>query len=85
MYFLNKHTLTLFSQFRACKGSSTTDTALMFTHNIQTTCNKGLATSALTIDIKRYFDFVNHKEILTKMRQAHLLLPITRWMRSFLS
>jgi hypothetical protein len=79
-YFLNKHTLTPFSQFGACKGSSTTDVALTFTHR-----NKGLVTSALTIDIKGYFDFVNHKKLLTKMRQAHLLLPMIKWMKSFLS
>jgi hypothetical protein len=34
MYFLNKHTLTPFSLFGAHKGSSTTDTALTFTHDI---------------------------------------------------
>jgi retron-type reverse transcriptase len=73
-YFLNKYTLTPFSQFGACRGSSTTDAVLTFTHNIQTARNKGLVTSALTIDIKGYFDFVNHKKLLTKMRQAHLLL-----------
>jgi hypothetical protein len=56
-YFLNKHTLTLFSQFGAHKGSSTTDAALTFTHNIQTTRNKGLVISALTINIKGYFNF----------------------------
>jgi hypothetical protein len=81
-YFLNKHTLTPFSQFGACKGSSTTDVALTFTHDIQIARNKGLVTSALTIDIKGYFDFVNHKKLLTKMRQANLrgkidgILPI---------
>jgi hypothetical protein len=35
-YFLNKHTLTPFTQFGAHKGSSTTDAALTFTHDIQT-------------------------------------------------
>jgi hypothetical protein len=84
-YFLNKHTLTPFTQFGARKGSSTTDAALTFTHDIQTACNKGLVTSALTLDIKGYFDFVNHKKLLTKMRQAHLPLPMVKWMASFLT
>jgi hypothetical protein len=56
IYFLNKHTLTPFSQFRACKGSSITDAALTFTHDIQTVCNKGLVTLALT--------YYRHKGIL---------------------
>jgi hypothetical protein len=84
-YFLNKHTLTPFTQFGARKGSSTTDTALTFTHDIQTARNKGLVTTALTLDIKGYFDFVNHKKLLTKMRQAHLPLPMVKWMASFLT
>jgi hypothetical protein len=61
------------------------DTALTFTHDIQTARNKGLVTSALTLDIKGYFDFVNHKKLLTKMRQAHLPLPMVKWMASFLT
>jgi retron-type reverse transcriptase len=35
--------------------------------------------------IKGYFDFINHKKLLTKMRQAHLPLPMIKWMKSFLS
>jgi retron-type reverse transcriptase len=84
-YFLNKYMLTPFSQFGAHKGSSTTDAALTFTHDIQTTQNKGVVISALTIDIKGYFDFINHKKLLTKMRQAHLPLPMIKWMKLFLS
>jgi hypothetical protein len=84
-YFLNTHTLTPCSQFGARKGSSTTDAALTFTHDIQTTRNKGLVTSALTLDIKGYFNFVNHKKLLTKMRQTHLPLPMVKWMASFLT
>jgi hypothetical protein len=84
-YFLNKHTLTPFAQFGARKGSSTTDAALTFTYNIQTARNKGLVTTALTLDIKGYFDFVNHKKLLTKMRQAHLPLPMVKWIESFLT
>jgi hypothetical protein len=60
-----------------------TDAAPTFTHDIQTAWNKGLVTLALTIDIKEYFDFVNHKKLLTKMRQANLPLPMGKWMVSF--
>jgi hypothetical protein len=84
-YFLNKHTLTPFSQFRACKGSSKTDVALIFTYDIQTAHNKELVMSVLTIDMKGYLDFVNHKNLLTKMRQANLLLPMVKWIAFFLS
>jgi hypothetical protein len=57
----------------------------MFTHDIQTARNKGLVILALTMDIKGYLDFINHKKLLTKMRQAHLPLLMIKWMKSFLS
>jgi hypothetical protein len=79
-FFLNKHLLTPYTQFGARKGSSTTDAALTFTHNIQAARNKGLVTTALTFDIEGYFDFVNHNNLLTKMRETRLPLPMVNWM-----
>jgi hypothetical protein len=61
------------------------DAALTLTHDIQNAHNKGLVTTALTLDIKGYFDFVNHKNLLSKMRNAKLPLPMVKWMNTFLS
>jgi retron-type reverse transcriptase len=77
-YYLNKYKIAPYTQFGARKGSSTNDAALTLTHNIQNAHNKGLVTTALTLDIKGYFDFVNHKNLLSKMRNAKLRLPIVK-------
>jgi retron-type reverse transcriptase len=84
-YFLNKYEIAPYTQFGACKDSSTNDTALTLTHDIQNARNKGLVTTALTLDIKGYFNFVNHKNLLSKMRNAKLPLPMVKWMHTFLS
>jgi hypothetical protein len=84
-YYLNKYEIAPYTQFGACKGSSTNDTALTLTHNIRNTQNKGLVTTALTLDIKGYFDFINHKNLLSKMRNTKLPLPMVGWVHKFLS
>jgi hypothetical protein len=84
-FFLNKYEIAPHTQFSARKGSSTKDAALTLTHDIQNACNKGLITTALTLDIKEYFDFINHKNLLSKMRNARLPLPMVKWMHTFLS
>jgi retron-type reverse transcriptase len=77
-FFLNKYAVTPFTQFGAHKGSSTSDAALTFIHDIQNDCNRGLVTTALMIDIKGYFNFVNHKNLLSKIRKAKLPLTIVK-------
>jgi retron-type reverse transcriptase len=77
-YFLNKYKIAPYTQFSTHKGSSTNDAALTLTHNIQDAQNKGLVTTALTLDIKGYFDFINHKNLLSKMRNTKLLLPMVK-------
>lgn len=42
-------------------------------------------TSALTFDIKGYFDFVNHARLLREMCRKKIPLPIVRWAASFLT
>jgi retron-type reverse transcriptase len=70
-YYLNKYEIAPYTQFSTCKGGSTNETALTLTQDIQNARTKGLVTIALTLDIKGYFDFVNHKNLLSKMRNAN--------------
>ena len=42
-------------------------------------------TSALTFDIKGYFDFINHDRLLHELRRKHLPLEYIKWTESFLS
>jgi len=50
-------------------NSATTDAILSFVHDIHTGWNHGKVTSALTFDIKGYFDFVNHDRLLVEMQK----------------
>ncbi|GBE90187.1 hypothetical protein SCP_1900360 [Sparassis crispa] len=73
------------SQFGARPGSSTTDAILTVVHDIDAARDHKLVTSALTFDIKGFFDFVNHSRLLSVLRQKNLPLPLIRWVASFLS
>ena len=49
------------NQFSGQSNSSTNDALISFITDVQTTWNHGKVTSALTFNIKGYFDFVNHR------------------------
>ena len=69
-HYINDHQLVSPMQFGAQPGSSTTDAALTFIHDIEAACNFGCPTSALTFDIKGFFDFVNHQRLLHVMKTS---------------
>ena len=58
---------------------------MSFITDVQTAWNNGKVTSALTFDIKGYFDFVNHDRLLHELRRKHLPLEYIKWTHSFLS
>ena len=84
-YLTGRYNLISGSQFRDRANSSTSDTILTFIHDIHNLWNHGLATSALTFDIKGYFDFVNHEHLLNKIKKHHIPLKLVKWTANFLS
>jgi len=40
---------------------------MTFVHDVHTAWNQNMVTSALTFDIKGFFDFVNHQHLLSEM------------------
>ena len=52
---------------------------------MQTAWKNGKVTTALTLDIKGYFDFVNHRRLLAKLRRKKIPLQIVKWVNSFLT
>ena len=84
-YLIGRYNLILGFQFRDRANFSTLDAILTFVHNIHNSWNHGLATSALTFDIKGYFNFVNHECLLNKMKKCHILLKLVKWTANFLS
>jgi hypothetical protein len=53
--------------------------------NVQCAWNCKMVTSALTFDIKGYFDFVNHNRLLSELRHKHIPLAYVKWVASFLT
>lgn len=73
------------NQFGGRSNCSTDDAIITFITDIQTAWNHGKVTSALTFDIKGYFDFVNHDRLLCELRRKHIPLEYVKWTASFLS
>ena len=73
------------NQFGGRSNCSTDDAIITFITDVQTAWNSGKVTSALTFDIKGYFDFVNHKRLLHELRRKNLPLEYVKWTASFLS
>jgi ribonuclease HI len=84
-YMAAKHTLIPCQQFGGRAGYSTTDALLSFVNDIQASWNHGLVTSALTFDIKGFFDFVNHDRLISELRRKRIPLQVVKFVKSFLS
>ena len=57
---------------------STSDAILIFVHDIYNIWNHGLATSALTFDIRGYFDFINYERLLNEMKKHYIPLELVK-------
>jgi len=64
------------TRFGGRPGSSTVDAALTFTHDIEAARNHDLVTTGLTLDIKGFFDYVNHDKLTWIMRRKRISLPM---------
>lgn len=84
-HFATAMNLVAPTQFGARPGSSMVDAMLTVVHDIDAARDHGLVTSALTFDIKGFFDYVNHTRMLKVLRQKGVPLPMVRWVASFLS
>ena len=84
-HMIHTHNLVPATQFGSRPGSSTVDAALTFTHDIEAARNHSLVTTSLTLDIKGFFDYVNHDKLTTIMCRKRIPLPMVKWVNSFLS
>ena len=84
-FLAGKQNLVPVNQFGGRSNSSTTDALLTFTNNLQCAWNHRMVTSALTFDIKGYFNFVNHNRLLSELHCKRIPLMYVQWVLSFLS
>ncbi|KAI5117313.1 hypothetical protein M0805_005541 [Coniferiporia weirii] len=73
------------NQFGGRSCSSTIDAGLSLVHDIQVAHRRKLCVSGLSLDIKGYFDNVNHRRLLRIMVLHGFPLEICEWTRSFLT
>ena len=80
-----KYELMPFNQFGGRSNASCLDAGLSLTHDINEAKRKGLVSSFLAIDIKGFFDHVNHKRLISVLWVKGFPPEICRWVSSFLS
>ena len=73
------------TQYGNCKGSSTTHYLVNLTDQIFKSADKGQATTAITIDYSKAFDFVDHNILIQKLVHLGIRPCIVKILSSFLS
>jgi ribonuclease HI len=82
---VGRYKLVPTTQFGGRPKSSVIDACLSLTHDVQAAWKNGLAASALAIDIKGYFDNVNHNRLVHTLRLLGFAPEVTNWLQSFLA
>ena len=77
-YLAGKLNLIPPTQFGGRSNCSTDDAILTFLTDVQSAWNAGKVTSALTFNIKGFFDFVNHNRLLCELRRKQILLEYVK-------
>ena len=83
-YDLGRYDLLPFNQFGSRTNSSCLDAALALTHDIQTARSKGLVSTFLAVDIKGFFNHVDHDRLVTVLHYLGFPPQIVKWVKSFL-
>ena len=82
---LGKFNLMPFNQFGGRSNSSCLDASLSLCHNVQEARLRGLVSSFLAVDIKGFFDHVDHKRLLEVLEHKGFPPEYIVWVRSFTS
>ena len=85
MFDCSHHHLIPPEQFGGVASASCIDAGLSLTHDIEYTLNRNLQASLLTIDVKGFFDNINHDSLIVILYYMGFPPQITYWVRSFLS
>ena len=80
-----KHDILPPEQFGRRSNASCTDAGMTLVNDIEHARKRGLTASVLTIDIKGFFDHVNHDRLVRVLWEAGFSIPMVMWVKSFLS
>ena len=84
-YDCGKYDILPPEQFGGRSSSSCIDAGMSLIHDIEHAWMRGLVASVLAIDIKGFFDHVNHRRLIRILWEAGFPPPIVQWVQSFLS
>ena len=85
LFDAGKHRLMPFTQFGGRSHASCLDAGLALTHDIESARSAGLVSSFLALDIKGFFDHVNHARLVHTLWEMGFPRQICSWVLSFLS
>ena len=83
--FLEEHDILFKNQFGFRNKSSTAHSLIEITENIKESIDNGKYGCGVFIDLKKAFDTVNHKILLTKLEHYGIRGPILKWFESYLT
>ena len=83
--FIEEHNILFENQFGFRKGSSTAHSLIEITEKIKESIDNGKFGCGIFIDLKKAFDTVNHKILLTKLEHYGIRGNILKWFESYLS
>ena len=84
-YELGRYELLPFNQFGGRSNSSCLDAGLSLCHDIQEARERQLVSTFLAVDIKGFFDHVDHKRLLEVVEHLGFPPSFVSWLESFLS
>ena len=85
MFDCSKFSLMPPEQFGGVMAASCIDAGLSLTHDIESALRRGHTASLLTVDVKGFFDNINHAQLLHTLHDMHFPGSILKWVSSFLS
>ena len=82
---LEEHDILFKNQFGFRNRSSTAHSLIEITESIKESIDKGNFGCGVFIDLKKAFDTVNHKILLTKLEHYGIRGPTLKWFESYLT
>ncbi|KAG9126385.1 hypothetical protein FRC07_003632 [Ceratobasidium sp. 392] len=85
LFDIGRYNLIPYTQFGGRDNSSCVDAGAVLVHDVESSWADGSKASLLTLDVKGYFDCVNHARLIYTLRRLGFSHNICDWVLSYLS